>query len=69
MHKLQVHFERSLHVMSSDPTCVQNFRSVHPTVFEIPGLKLKNENNKKNRRNGPFAISPMLMVKFMQNFE
>ena len=59
------YFDRSLHVGSSDPTCVQNFRPVSLTVFEILGLKLKNKNNKKkNRRNGLFAISPILVVQF-----
>ena len=58
------HFDRSLHVGSSDPTCVQNFRPVPLTVFEIQGFKLKNKNDKKNWRNGLFAISPMLVVQF-----
>ena len=65
------HFERSLHVESADPTCVQNFRPVPFTVFEIQGFKLKNKNDKKkkkNWRNGPFAISPMLVVQFYPNF-
>ena len=59
-------FDRSLHVRSSDPTCVQNFRPVALTVFEIQGFKLKNKNDKKkkNWRNGLFAISPMLVVQF-----
>ena len=36
------------------------------TGFEIQGFKLKNKNDKKkkNWRNGPFAISPMLVVQF-----
>ena len=53
------HFDRLLHVESSDPTCVQNFKSVPFTVFEIQGFKLKNKNNdqKKNWRNGLFASS------------
>ena len=62
------HFDRSLHVGSLDPTCVQNFRRVSLTDFEIQGFKLKNKNNnndkKKNWRNGVFAISPMLVVQF-----
>ena len=67
------YFDRSLHVMSSDPTCVQNFRPVPLTVFEIQGFNLKNENDKKkkkkkNWRNGLFAISPMLVVQFEPNF-
>ena len=64
------HFDRSLHVGSSNPTCVQNFRPVPLTVFEIQGFKLKNKNDnndkkkKKNWRNGLFAISSMLVVQF-----
>ena len=49
-------FDRSLHVGSLDPTCVQNFRPVPLTVFEIQGFKLKNKNDNKNWRNGLFAI-------------
>ena len=65
------HFDRSLHTKSLDPTCVQNFRSVPLTVFEILGFKLNNNinNKKKNWRNGLFAISPMLMVQFKQMFK
>ena len=70
------HFDRSLHVRSSDPTCVQNFRPVPLTGFEIQGLKLKNKNDndnndkkkKKNWRNRLFAISPMFVVQFSPNF-
>ena len=40
------HFDRSLHVGSLDPTCVQYFTPVPLTVFEIQGFKLKNENDK-----------------------
>ena len=60
------HFDRSLHVRSSKPTSVENFRPVPLTVFEIQGFKLKNKNDddKKNWRNGLFAISPMLVVQF-----
>ena len=65
------HLDRSLHIGSSVPTCVQNFRPVPLTVFEIRGFKLKNKNDndndndkKKNWRNGLFAISPMLVVQF-----
>ena len=51
--------------MSLDPTCVQNFRPVPLTVFKILGFKQKNNNDndddKKNWRNGFFAISLMLM--------
>ena len=51
------YFDRSLHVGLLDPTCVQNFRPVPLTVFEIQGLNLKNENDKKkkNWRNGLFC--------------
>ena len=42
------HFDRLLHVGSLDPTCVQNFRPVPLTVFEIQGFKLKNKNNDDN---------------------
>ena len=66
------HFDKSLHVESSDPTCVQNLRPIPLTVFEILGFKLKKKNNdndnKKNWRNGLFAISPMLIVQFKPNF-
>ena len=58
-------FGRSLHVGSSDTTCVQNFRPVPLTVFEIQGFKLKSKkNDNKNWINGLFAISPMLVVQF-----
>ena len=40
-------FNRSLHIGSSDPTYVQNFRPVPLTVFEILGFKLKNKNDQK----------------------
>ena len=62
------HFDRSLHIRSSDPTCVQNFRPVLLTVFEILGFKLKNNDNKNNWTNGLFAISPMFVVQFLPNF-
>ena len=64
------HIDRTLHVESLDPTCVQNFRSVPLTVFEIQGFKLKNKNDnndKKNWRNRLFAISPMFEVQFSRN--
>ena len=65
------HFDRSLHVGSSDTTCVQNFRPVTLTVFEIQGFKLKNKNDndnvKKNWRNRLFAISPMFVVQLSPN--
>ena len=63
-----IHFDRSLHIESLDPSCVQNFRSLTLTVFEIQGFKLKNKNDKKkNWRNRPFAISPMFVVQFLPN--
>ena len=53
------HFDRSLHVGSLDPTCVQNFSPVALTVFEIHGFKLKNKNDKKkNWRNGLLPYLP-----------
>ena len=61
------HFDQwSLHIGSLYPTCVQNFRPVSLTVFEIQGfnLKNKNDNNKKNWRNGLFTISPIFVVQF-----
>ena len=64
------HFDSSLHVELLDPTCVQKCRPVSLTVFEIQRFKLKNKNddNKKNWRNGLFAISAMLVVQFKPNF-
>ena len=66
------HFDRSLHVVLLGPTCVQNIRPVPLTVFEIQGLKLKNndnnDNDNKNWRSGLFAISPMFVVQFSLNF-
>ena len=41
------HFDRSLHIWVLDPTCVQSFRPVPLTVFEIQGLKMNNNNNRK----------------------
>ena len=62
------HFDRLLHVGSSDPTCVQNFRLVPLASFEVQGFKMKNKNDnnkmKTNWKNGLFAISPMLGVEF-----
>ena len=49
--------DKSLHIRSLDPTCVQIFRHASLSVFEILGFKLKNENDKKkNWRNRLFAI-------------
>ena len=65
------HFDRLLHVGSLDLTCVQHFRPISFTVFEIQGFKLKNKNDnndKKNWRNRLFAISPMFVVSFSPNF-
>ena len=56
------HFDRSLHIWVLDPTCVQNFKAVALTLFEIQGLKLNKK--KKNWRNGLFAISFMFVVEF-----
>ena len=70
------HFDKTLHVGSLDPTCVQNLRPVPLTVFEIQGFKLKNKNEndnkkkkKKNWRNRLFAISPMFVVQFSPHFK
>ena len=52
----------TLHVKSSDTTCVQNFRSVPLMFFEILPFKLKNKNDDKNCRNELFATSPMLVA-------
>ena len=52
------HSDRSLHIGSSDPTCVQNFRPVPLTVFEIQGFNLKNKNKKK--RIGEIDFLPYL---------
>ena len=67
------HCVRSLHIKSLDPTCVPDFRPVPLTLVEILGFKLKNNddddnNDKKNWRNGVFAISPMFVVQFSLNF-
>ena len=47
------HFHRSVYIKSLEPTCIQNFRLIPLTVFEILGFKLKNKNdngnNKKNK--------------------
>ena len=56
LHCLQT-FDRSLHVGSLDPTCVQNFRPVPLMVFEIQGFKLKN---KRRRRIGEMDFLPYL---------
>ena len=47
------HFDRSLHVELSNPTCVQNVRLIPPIVFGILGFKSKNkDDDKKNWRTG-----------------
>ena len=48
------HFDRSLHVGSSDPTCVQNFRPVPLIVFEILGTRMTR------RRIGEMDFLPYL---------
>ena len=69
------HFEKLPHIESSNPTCVQKFRPVPLTGFEIQGFKLKNKNDnndkkkKKNWRKRPFAISPMFVVQFSPTFK
>ena len=73
-HVNYTYFDRSVYIGSLDPTCVQNFRPVSLTIFEILGFKLKKNNNKndnnkkKDWRNGLFAISPILMVQFKPNY-
>ena len=64
------HFNMWMHIPLWNPTCVQSFRFELLMVFEIQGLKLKNNNNKKqkNLRNELFAMSPMLVVQFKPNF-
>ena len=63
--------DRSLHFRSPDHICLQNFRPVPLTVFEILGFKLMNKNNdkkkRKNWRNRLFAISSMFVVQFSPN--
>ena len=59
------HFDRSLHVGSLDLTCVQNFRPVSLTVFEILGFKLKN-NNKKNWSIPIYKVLPYFVITFVQ---
>ena len=69
-HKVHC-FDKSLHAGSLDPTCVQNFRPVPLTVFEILGFKLKNDNDnndKKNWRNGLFAIISHVSGQFQTKF-
>ena len=58
------HFDRSLHIGTSDPTCVQNFRHIPLTVFEILEFKLKNkkDNDKKKWRNEIFVILFSMLV-------
>ena len=71
LHYLK-HFERSLHIKSSNPACVQNFRPLPLMVFEILVFNLKNKNNnndKKNWRNGLFAIYPMLVVQLSNSYQ
>ena len=60
------HFDRSLHIWVLDSTCVQNFRAVALTVFEIQGFKLNKKKKKKKKkwRNGLYAISSMFVVQF-----
>ena len=52
------------HIPLWNPTCVQSFRFEVIMVFEIQGLKLKNKK-RKNWRNEPFAISPMIVVQIL----
>ena len=52
---------------SSDPTYLQNFRLVPLTVLRFK-LKKNDNHDKKNWRNGFFAMSPMLMIQFKPLF-
>ena len=58
------HFDMSVHIKLSDATCVQNFKPVTLTAFEILGFKLKNENT-TTRRIGEIA---MFVVQFSPKF-
>ena len=66
------HFDHwSLHIGSLYPTCVQNFRPVSLTVFEIQGFNLKNQNNnnkkkKTNRLNWTINMGDMAKSPFLQ---
>ena len=67
------HFDRSLQVRYRTLlVCKISDLYLLRLVFEIPGFKLKNENDnndkEKNWRNGLFAISPMLVVQFKPYF-
>ena len=60
-------FDILLHDPSWNLTCVQSFRFVLLTVFELQGLKLNNNNNnkqKKNWENKLFVISPLIVMQF-----
>ena len=45
MHCCCLHINYIVYVGSSDPTCVQNFRSIPLTIFEILRFKLKKDDN------------------------
>ena len=55
------HFDRSLHIGTSDPTCVQNFRHITLTVFEILEFKLKNEKD----RNGEMKFLSYILFSML----
>ena len=58
-------------VPSWNPTCVQSFRFVLFTVFEIQGFKLKKKKKKKKQKNWEnelFVISSLLVMQFSPYF-
>ena len=62
-------FNMLLHIPSWNPTCVQSFRFVLFTVFELQGSKLNNNNKKqKNWENELFVISPLLVMQILPYF-
>ena len=57
-------FDRSLHVGSSDPTCVQNFRPVALTGFWDTGIQTEEQEQQEELEKWLFAVSPILVVQF-----
>ena len=43
----KLHCDRSLHIWVLDPICVQNFRPIALTVFEIQGLKPEQQQQQQ----------------------
>ena len=62
------HFDRLVHIVSLISACLQNFRPLTLTVFEILGFKLKNKDDKKNWKNRLFTISPIFVLQFSPTF-